>query len=215
MAAASIPKVYAAINAVQAELAKTGIAKDQRNQQQGYAFRGIDDIYAALAPLLSEHKLLILPKAVDRWLVEKTTKTGTVLYFTAVKVEYELVSAEDGSKHVCCMFGEAMDSGDKSCNKAMSAAFKYLCLQAFAIPIEGEDNDADRTTHEEQLTPLELFRRKVTGLRSAEEFNAAMADYRNLPESIRKAQGWPILSAAAEKQKITWSKDLSAFVKAG
>ena len=37
------------INAVQAELAKTGIAKDKRNAQQGYNFRGIDDVYAAVA----------------------------------------------------------------------------------------------------------------------------------------------------------------------
>lgn len=46
--------VYKAINAVQAELAKTGIAKDKRNAQQGYNFRGIDDVYLAIAPLLAK-----------------------------------------------------------------------------------------------------------------------------------------------------------------
>jgi len=45
------------------------------------------------------------------------------------------------------MIGEAMDSGDKSSNKAMSAAYKYACFQAFCIPTEG-DNDADNTTHD-------------------------------------------------------------------
>ena len=40
-----------------------------------------------------------------------------------------------------------MDSGDKSSNKAMSAAYKYACFLAFAIPTEG-DNDADSHTHE-------------------------------------------------------------------
>jgi hypothetical protein len=45
------------------------------------------------------------------------------------------------------MYGEAMDSGDKATNKAMSAAYKYACMQAFSIPTEG-DNDADAHTHE-------------------------------------------------------------------
>ena len=45
------------------------------------------------------------------------------------------------------MYGEAMDSGDKGTNKAMSAAFKYACMQAFCIPTEG-DNDSENQTHE-------------------------------------------------------------------
>lgn len=55
-------KVYAAINAVTTDLAKVGIAKDSRNAQQNYAFRGIDAVLNTLAPLLSTHKLCILPR---------------------------------------------------------------------------------------------------------------------------------------------------------
>jgi hypothetical protein len=48
------PKVYEAIAKVQAELARTGISKDRTNSQPGanYKFRGIDDVYNVLAPLL-------------------------------------------------------------------------------------------------------------------------------------------------------------------
>ena len=46
---------------------------------------------------------------------------------------------------ITATYGEAMDSADKSTNKAMSAAYKYMCLQVFCIPTEG-DNDADGTT---------------------------------------------------------------------
>ena len=60
--------------------------------------------------------------------------------------EFDFVSAEDGSKHIVKTFGEAMDSGDKATNKAMSAAYKYACFQAFSIPTES-DNDADAHTH--------------------------------------------------------------------
>ena len=44
-------------------------------------------------------------------------------------------------------FGEAMDSGDKATNKAMSVALKYLLIQTFQIPVTGEANDGD-SAHE-------------------------------------------------------------------
>jgi hypothetical protein len=40
-----------------------------------------------------------------------------------------------------------MDSGDKATNKAMSAAFKYACMEVFCIPTEGNP-DADQQTHD-------------------------------------------------------------------
>jgi hypothetical protein len=141
------PQVYAAINAVQSAMSKEGISKDRKNQQQGYAFRGIDDVYAALAPHLAANKLCILPRVIDRVVTEKETKSGGTLFYTALRVEFDFVAVADGSKHTVCTVGEAMDSGDKSSNKAMSAAYKYACFQAFAIPTEG-DNDADGHTHE-------------------------------------------------------------------
>ena len=139
--------VYKAIAAVAGDLAKTGIAKDRKNAQQGYNFRGIDDMYNTLAPLLSQHGLVILPRVTDRSCVERQTRNGGALFYTTVAVEFDFVAVEDGSKHTVTTFGEAMDSGDKSTNKAMSAAYKYAVMQAFAIPTEG-DNDADATTHE-------------------------------------------------------------------
>lgn len=140
--------VYAAINAVQADLSKAGITKDRTNSQgSGYKFRGIDDVYNAIAGLLATHKLCILPRVTERTQEERASKAGGALFYTTLRVEFDLVSAVDGSKHTIATFGEAMDSGDKSTNKAMSAAYKYACLQAFCIPTEG-DNDADATTHE-------------------------------------------------------------------
>ena len=69
-----------------------------------------------------------------------------------VEAEFDFVSAEDGSRHTVKTFGEAMDSGDKATNKAMSAAYKYAAFQAFSIPTEG-DNDADAQTHEVAARP--------------------------------------------------------------
>jgi hypothetical protein len=140
-------KVYKAINAVQSELSSVGITKDRRNMQgSGYNFRGIDDVYNAIAPLLAKHSLCILPRVLTRECVERSSKSGGALFYVTVEVEFDFVSADDGSKHTVKTFGEAMDSGDKATNKAMSAAYKYAAFQAFSIPTES-DNDADAHTH--------------------------------------------------------------------
>lgn len=141
------PKVYAAIAGVMADIAKEGIAKGRNNQQQGYKFRGIDDVYNALSPILSAHKLVMLPRVLTRDVIERQTKSGGALFYVTVDMEFTLVCAEDGSAHVIRTYGEAMDSGDKATNKAMSAAYKYAAMQAFCIPTEG-DNDADAVTHD-------------------------------------------------------------------
>lgn len=153
-------EVYKSIAKITGELAKQGISKDRKNQQQGYAFRGIDDIYNILSRLLAENELCIFPFCEYRETTERTTQKGGVIFYTTVKMKYKLVSAKDGSTVECCTVGEAMDSADKSTNKAMSAAYKYLCLQVFCIPTEG-DNDADATTPEpvkpkNQIQPKQL-----------------------------------------------------------
>lgn len=145
-------KVYAAIAAVTAKLAKEGISKDRKNDQQGYKFRGIDDVYNALAPFLAEAKLCILPCVKSRECIERTTAKGNAIFYVTVCVDFAFVAAEDGSEHHVTTYGEAMDTADKATNKAMSAAYKYAAMQAFCIPTEG-DNDADNTTHEVRPAP--------------------------------------------------------------
>ena len=140
-------EVYSAIAMVAEKMANEGISKNNKNAQQGYKFRGIDDVYNALSPALVSAGLVILPRCLERECIEKATRNGGMLFYTTLKVEFDFVSTKDGSKHTIVTYGEAMDSADKSTNKAMSAAYKYACFQAFCIPTEG-DNDADGTTPE-------------------------------------------------------------------
>jgi hypothetical protein len=65
-----------------------------------------------------------------------TNTNGTIMFRCIVKMEFELISVEDGSSVVSEMYGEAMDSGDKATPKAKSTAFKYWALQMFCIPTE-------------------------------------------------------------------------------
>ena len=139
--------VYQAISAVQMALAKGGIKKNQENKFDHYKFRGIDDVYNSLAPVLAANKLCILPRIISRTSEERTSQKGATLFYITVDAEFDFVAASDGSKHTVKIFGEAMDRSDKATNKAMSAAYKYACFQTFCIPTEG-DNDADLTSHE-------------------------------------------------------------------
>ena len=142
--------VYQKIAVVQAELAKVGISKSRKNQTPGqnYNFRGIDEVYNTLAPLMADHGLCILPRIVEHSLTERgKTSKGNAIFSAVVTAEFDFVSADDGSIHVVRTMGEAMDSSDKATNKAMSAAYKYAALMTFAIPTEG-DNDADAHTPE-------------------------------------------------------------------
>lgn len=185
--------VYKAINAVQAELASIGITKSRRNTQgSGYNFRGIDDVYNTISPLLAKHGLCILPRVLSRQCVERKSNSGGNLFFITVEMEFDLVSSEDGSKHTIKTFGEAMDSGDKATNKAMSAAYKYAAFQAFAIPTEG-DNDTENHTHEVLPSDDQAFEDKyLDDLRSAamEGLAALEAEFKKIPNSQLKNRFW-------------------------
>ena len=135
--------VYAKIAAITGELAKHGVAKTR--QANFGKFRGIDDVYNALAPLLANYGLTVMPRILSRETVERTSAKGNALFYVTVEAEFDFVSADDSSKHTVRTFGEAMDSGDKATNKAMSAAYKYAAFMTFCIPTEG---DADADTHE-------------------------------------------------------------------
>ena len=183
-----VPHVFAAIQTVQECFSRDGLAKDNLNKQQNFKFRGIDDVYNSLSTYLVEAKLLLIPRVVSRETSERTSKGGGMLIYTNVTVEYDLISSVDGSKVTGCVVGEAMDSGDKSSNKAMSAAYKYMCLQTFCIPTEG-DNDADATTHElapkvkdvavpprrdlGKVLPVKEHESRIKGARNLKELRAA------------------------------------------
>lgn len=161
-------KVYEAINKVQGALSQVGIGKTRTNNQgSGYKFRGIDDVYQAIAPLLASNGLCILPRVLNRDCVERQSKSGGTLFYVTVEVEFDFVAVEDGSKHTVKTFGEAMDSGDKATNKAMSAAYKYACFQAFAIPIEGTP-DADESSHEVSSIDVNLMADHLLAIQDAE-----------------------------------------------
>jgi hypothetical protein len=122
------------------------ITKNRRNAQQGYDFRGIDDVYNELHDIMAKHGVFTTSKILDHKREERTTGKGSQLFYSIVTIEYTFW-AEDGSSMVSTVIGEGMDSGDKATNKAMAVAHKYVLLQAFAIPtLENKDPENDSHT---------------------------------------------------------------------
>jgi hypothetical protein len=144
--------VYAAIRHVMEDMARAGVGKNQTNTQQNFKYRGVDDVMDALAPSLSKHGLIIVPHVLERTAIERQSRQGSTLFHTLLKIDYDFICVNDGSQqHVGPVYGEAMDSGDKSTNKAMASAYKYACIQTFCIPISGDDPDAN--SHEIAASP--------------------------------------------------------------
>jgi hypothetical protein len=130
------------------------IEKSRQNQQQGYKFRGIDDVYSAFQHLLAKNGVFVLPTVLDAKREERATKNGGVLIYTTLTVKHAFV-ADDGSSVECVTVGEAMDSGDKSSNKAMSAAMKYALLEVFCVPtVEDKDSENDSPDPAPRFRPV-------------------------------------------------------------
>jgi hypothetical protein len=127
----SVGLIYTAIPAIMSEI--PSICKDRKNDSQHYSFRGIDDVYNAVNPILAKHGVFMRADVVDIKREERPSKSGGIMAFVQVRVCYSFV-ASDGSFVSTDSLGEGMDSGDKATPKAMSIAQKYAILQMFAIP---------------------------------------------------------------------------------
>lgn len=129
-----IPQVMRTVGAVE---------KGRRNEQQGYRFRGIDDLYNAMQQPMADAGIFCVPYVLERHREERQTQKGGTLFYTTLTVRHTFY-APDGSSVDCVTIGEAMDSGDKSSNKAMSAAMKYALIEVFCIPTaDAKDTDDD------------------------------------------------------------------------
>lgn len=138
--------IYQAMAEILAEIPSIG--KDNKNKEQGFKYRGIDDVYNALHPLLAKHKVFMAPTVLSRASEDRTTAKGGAMQCVTLSVEYRFFHA-DGSSISCTVMGEGRDTSDKATNKAMASAHKYALLQTFCIPTEdiGQD-DPDAETPE-------------------------------------------------------------------
>lgn len=154
--------IYAAI--AEAMDACNAVAKNSKNPQQGYMYRGIDAVYNAVNPAFTKAKIFSVPEVIETSREERETRTKSTLIYSIVKVRYTFY-ATDGSNVSAVVVGEGMDSGDKSFNKAMSAAYKYALFQVLCIPTEemvDSETDSPEPVLKSQQKPPVQQRQTVT-----------------------------------------------------
>lgn len=128
------------------------IGKNDTNDFDHYKFRGIDAVYNAIQPALVKNGVYIVPKCLSCEQEDRTNDKNKTMVHTRVMVEYTLYGP-DGSNRVTVFPGEGIDRSDKSTNKAMTAAYKYMLFELFTIPTE-DLSDADKESPEAgTLTP--------------------------------------------------------------
>jgi hypothetical protein len=139
------PAIYGLLAKVMSEVGVVG--KSRKNTGQGYQFRGLDDVVAAVQPVLAANGVLVVPRVVEREREEFKTAKGGAMFSVRLLVEHTFY-APDGSSVVCTTLGESMDSGDKASNKAMSAALKYALTETLMIPTYEADRDIEDASPE-------------------------------------------------------------------
>lgn len=146
-------EIYAKLAAITSETDPVG--KDRKNTQQGYNFRGIDDLVGAVRKAMAKHGVTCVPSVQSQERFEYQTKSGGTMHCAILTVAHSFF-ASDGSSVTATTVGEGSDSGDKATNKAMSAAFKYALLPIFLLG-GGEDSENDhpeRASRAERARPV-------------------------------------------------------------
>lgn len=147
----STKQIYELLPRVMADIGSIG--KSNENRQQGYRYRSVDQILNALHPALVRHKVCLSVNISDRQTTVEERKDKVVVR-TTLTMTVRFV-APDGSFLESSSIGEGLDyNGDKSSNKCLSAAFKYLMFLTLAVPLdENSIDDSDRDPGPPASTP--------------------------------------------------------------
>lgn len=140
--------VYEAWSAVMQSV--RAIAKDDKNMQQGFNFRGIDATMQAVGPALREHGVFVVPSGQELRSDSYSTRSGTQMRNVTVTVQYT-VFGPGGDTFSGVAYGEAADVGDKAVTKAQSVALRTFLLQSLMVPTG--DPDPDAVSHERAAPP--------------------------------------------------------------
>ncbi len=196
-------QIHEAINAIMLET--DAIAKSRKNQQQGYAFRGIEDVYNTMHPLFAKHGVFITTEVVNAIREERRTKADTALYVSIIDYRFAF-HAKDGSSVTTVIRGEGMDSADKASNKAASVALKYAIFQMFLIPTEDLE-DPDRTTPPATQPPA----KPQAQVEPPKQPQGNLTQFQNKYNAVKTLD--ELRAVVAEQQKFTWTEDHKGFLR--
>ena len=190
------------------------VQKDKQMQGGGsYKYVSVEAVIDALRPEMIRQQLVLLPAGMDPITIETfENKNGTRQNRTQVKYTFKMLHAPSGEAEEIVVIGEAIDVGDKSSNKAMTAARKYALIMAFNIET-GIDPDDTPSHTQERAAPVQQPRpqaatngQPVDNLRVRAKMVQAFAqcesegDYRDV---VRNIQADLKSLSAADKEAVT------------
>lgn len=160
------PLIHSAILEIMRDIgpiAKRHLYQEQRADGQPgetFNFRLIDEMTAALQPLLIKHNVYVTPRVIESWREKEGTLAGGVLFISRVRVGFTPTSTLDGIKaDEGITEGEAHSLSQFSTNAAQTMAYKQWVWMQFCVPVLNADdpeNDRDlppvETVHTEPLT---------------------------------------------------------------
>jgi hypothetical protein len=131
------------------------VQKDKQMSGGGsYRYVSVEAVIDALRPEMIRQQLVLLPAGIEPLNVEHFEgKNGGRQNRTQVIYTFKLVHAASGQSEPVVVIGEAIDVGDKSSNKAMTAARKYALLMAFNIETGLDPDDTPSHTQERAAAP--------------------------------------------------------------
>jgi len=107
----------------------------------GYAFRGIEQITAAVKPLFGQHGVFVLPVVVERVDSQRSVGQNKVMHCVDLTIDFVFHGPLGDTLTARCV-GCGTDMGDKAPQKAVTAAWKSMLTVAFCIADEGMDSEA-------------------------------------------------------------------------
>lgn len=145
------------------------LQKDDNVGTGNSSYKAISEekVTSAVRDNLIKNKLVILP-------IKQETKEVFTEYvkeaygkvekkqrlMTTVNVTYKIVNAENPDEYIeVVSSGSGADTQDKGVGKAMTYAYKYMCLRTFAIPT-GNDPDKIHNNDLEKETSVDVSRTK-------------------------------------------------------
>ena len=141
--------IYTAMVAVMKEIEP--ISKARTNQQQKFNFRGVEDFYNVLQPIMAKHGVFCTMEIIDDKFRDRTTASGNLMIQREITYRVNFI-ASDGSQVSTEAKGEAMDTGDKASNKCASIAHKYALATTFLVPY-AEMDDPDEHSPTARVIP--------------------------------------------------------------
>lgn len=135
----AVQAILAVMNEVQA------VGKNDKNQAQGFKFRGIDAVVNAVGPAFRKHGAFVVPTVAENVATNVPSKNGGSLNVVRLLVDFAIYGQE-GEPVVGRVAAEAFDSGDKATAKAMSVALRTFLLQTLCLPTD--EPDPDESTYE-------------------------------------------------------------------